>query len=357
MRRGFQVNALREILLWGWMGVSGVWGEEISLREGAEAQGVMQETKIGGWKEDLGRMGFAVPIEEVEKGEMVGQKWMIAGGRPGFLGAKVFFMVSGEPERVAEAILQFDPTEGKTMPWQGGGAVKIFQKISRPPQDSDWARFREALAGFPYDLMLQVQDQREGKLHLHRGEVKRIGEEKVGGWVEVLAKLVQNFHRGGWKETIGVPAGPDAKVDFDAELREVLKENGPVKDEFRPLLTALAYGGRDEKGKIAVNDYWQLMEVDKSPAVALGCGVSRLGAGGRWEVGDMNYYVSRGYFGSISIYGIWPYGGGRCLVCRMDVVQTDPSQWAQAPARMVAEGMFMREVRGACEEMKSRINP
>lgn len=357
MRRGFQVNALREILLWGWMGVSGVWGEEISLREGTGGEKVNQEIKVGGWKEDLGRMGFAVPIEELERGEMVGQKWMIAGGRPGFLGAKVFFMVSGEPERVAEAILQFDPTEGKTMPWQGGGAVKIFQKISRPPQDSDWVRFREALAGFPYDLMLQVQDQREGKLHLHPGEVERIGEEKIGGWVEVLAKLVQNFHRGGWKETIGVPAGPDVKVDFDEELKEVLKENGPVRDEFRPLLTALAYGGRDEKGKIAVNDYWQLMEVDKSPAVALGCGVSRLGAGGRWEVGDMNYYVSRGYFGSISIYGIWPYGGGRCLVCRMDVVQTDPSQLAQATARMVAEGMFMREVRGACEEMKSRINP
>ena len=55
--------------------------------------------------------------------------------------------------------------------------------------------------------------------------------------------------------------------------------------------------------------------------------------------------------------GFGRMGGGRCLVCRMDVVQTDPSQLAQATARMVAEGMFMREVRGACEEMKSRINP
>jgi hypothetical protein len=105
-------------------------------------------------------------------------------------------------------------------------------------------------------------------------------------------KLVQTFHRGGWKETIGVPSGPEAVVDFDAELREVLKENGPVRDEFRRLLTALAYGGRDEKEKIEVNDYWQLMEVDKTPTVALGCGVARTGIGGRWEVADMNYYVS-----------------------------------------------------------------
>ena len=79
MRRGFQVNALRPILFLGCLGLSGVWGEQISLREGTGGEKVNQEIKIGGWKEDLGRMGFAVPMEEVEKGEMVGQKWMIAG--------------------------------------------------------------------------------------------------------------------------------------------------------------------------------------------------------------------------------------------------------------------------------------
>ena len=74
MRSWFQVNALREILLWGWMGVSGVWGEEISLREGTGGEKVNQEIKVGGWKEDLGRMGFAVPMEELERGEMVGER-------------------------------------------------------------------------------------------------------------------------------------------------------------------------------------------------------------------------------------------------------------------------------------------
>jgi hypothetical protein len=41
----------------------------------------------------------------------------------------------------------------------------------------------------------------------------------------------------------------------------------------------------------------------------------------------------------------------------MDVVQTNPAQLAQATARMVAEGMFMGEVRRACEEIKRQINP
>ena len=319
---------------------------------GLRPEGVGQEV---GWKVELSRMGFEVPIEELEKGEVVGQKWMISGGRPGFLGAKVFFLANGEPEKVARSILLFDPTEGKVLDWKSGGAVKIFQKVARPAVEEDWSRFREALAGMPYEMMLRVEDQREGKLHFHPEEIEEISKGGVSGYISVLKKLMQTFHRGGWKELIAVPSGRDAEVDFDAELRDVLKENGPVRDEFRRLLTALAYGGQDEKEKIEVNDYWQLMEVDKRPTVALGCGVARAGVGGRWEVADMNYFVSSGYFGSISFYGVWPYSAGRSLVCRMDIVQTNPEQLAQATARRVGEGLFMREVRGACEGIKSRL--
>ena len=348
MRKGFRVNAGSWLLLCLWVGVAGLWGSEMGLRP----EGVGQEV---GWKVELSRMGFEVPIEELEKGEVVGQKWMISGGRPGFLGAKVFFLANGEPEKVARSILLFDPTEGKVLDWKNSGAVKIFQKVARPWVDSDWNRFREALAGMPYEMMLRVEDQREGKLHFHPEEIQEISKGGVSGYISVLKKLMQTFHRGGWKELIAVPSGRDAEVDFDAELRDVLKENGPVRDEFRRLLTALAYGGQDEKEKIEVNDYWQLMEVDKRPTVALGCGVARAGVGGRWEVSDMNYYVSSGYFGSISFYGVWSYSAGRSLVCRMDIVQTNPEQLAQATARMVGEGMFMREVRGACEEIKNRL--
>jgi len=348
MRKEFRVNARSWLLLWLWLGVGGLWGSEMGLRP----EGVGQE---GGWKVELSRMGFEAPVEELEKGEVVGQKWMISGGRPGFLGAKVFFLANGEPEKVARSILLFDPTEGKVLEWKSGGAVKIFQKVARPAAAGDWSRFREALAGMPYEMMLRVEDQNEGKVHFHSEEIQEISKSGVAGYISVLTKLMQTFHRGGWKELIAVPSGRDAEVDFDAELRDVLKENGPVRDEFRRLLTALAYGGRDEKEKIEVNDYWQLMEVNKKPTVALGCGVARAGVGGRWEVADMNYYVSSGYFGSISFYGVWPYSAGRSLVCRMDVVETNPEQLAQATARMVGEGMFMREVRGACEGIKNRL--
>ena len=134
-----------------------------------------------------------------------------------------------------------------------------------------------------------------------------------------------------------------------------MKENGPVRDEFRRVLTALAYGGRDEKEKIETNDYWQLMEVDKAPAVSLGCGVMRAGAGGRWEVADMQYWASNGYYGAISLYGIWPFEGGKSLVCRIDAVETDPEQLSQATARMIGESLFMREVKGGCELIKRQM--
>ena len=54
------------------------------------------------WKADLARMGFAAPIEELDQGAVVGQKWLMGGGRPGFLGAKVFFLAEGSQRRWRE---------------------------------------------------------------------------------------------------------------------------------------------------------------------------------------------------------------------------------------------------------------
>lgn len=344
------------MLLWGWLGASSLGSEVVGLRQEETERSGGREAKVGGWREDLARIGFEVPVEKLEEGEMVGQKWLIGGKRPGFLGAKVFFLVAAEPAKVADVILHFDPTDGQTVGWTEGGSVKLFQDFVRPVGDGAWTRFREALGKLPFDTLLLLEEQKEGTYHLEGREREKILQEKVEGWIAVLRGKAETFHRGGWKENGKVPAGKGTMVDFDEELREVLGENGPVRDEFRQVLTAVALGGGKTKKPVLVCDYWQLLEVDKAPAVALGCTVAREG-GGRWEVADMGYWISNGYFGSISLYGIWPYGPGKSLVCRLDIVQTDPSQLMQATARMVGEGMFMREVRRACGQIKSKMEP
>ena len=343
MQKGFRVNAGRWVLIVCL--VVGGWGY-------AE-EPIGQES---GWKADLKRMGFEIPVEELEKGEIVGEKWLAGGARPGFLGAKVFFIASAPPEKVASLILDLDPTGGKDLSWEEESTVKVYQKFSRPPSSGAWDRLRSSFQKMPFDTLLGVEGKKEGRYHLTPEEINKITAEKVDGWISVLDNKIQIYFRGGWQEIPGVPSGPGKLVDFDNELQYVLRENGPVRDEFRRVLTGLAYGGRDEKEKIVVNDYWMLMEVDHSPAVALGCGVMRSGSGGRWEVADMQYYASNGYYGAISIYGIWPYGEGKSLVCRIDGVLTDPGQLAQATARLIGESLFMREVKSACEKIQSQIS-
>jgi hypothetical protein len=121
------------------------------------------------------------------------------------------------------------------------------------------------------------------------------------------------------------------------------------------VLVLLANAGKGKGEPVEFRDYWQLMEVDKSPAVALGCAVMRKGAGARYEVADMHYFASNGYFGAVSLYMIWPYGGGKSLVCRIDGVETDPYQLSQSTARMIGEGLFMREVKAACKTILDNI--
>lgn len=311
-----------------------------------------QET---GWKADLARMGLEVPIAELEKGEIVGQKWIVKGAGPGFLGARAFFIAPAEPKVVARKVLEFDPTRGKALEWAAEGSVKLYEPFSRPPTAEDWMRFRTALGRPPFDLLLQLAGRKEGRIHLHPAEIKKVAASKVDGWIQVLEERIQTYHRGGWKENAGVPAGADALIDFDENLREVMRANGPVRDEFRRVLTALAYGGQDKKEPVEVQDYWQLMEVDKSPAIALGCAVMKEGTEGRYEVADMHYFVSNGYFGAVSLYGIWPYKEGNSLICRIDAVETDVDQLSQATARMIGEGLFMREVKAGCQTILDKI--
>ena len=324
----------------------------ILAHRGSGQETTGQET---GWKADLKRMGFEVPVEQLEKGEIVGEKWLAGGARPGFLGARVFFVVAAPPSEVAPKLLELDPTGGKEVGWEESATVKIFQKLDRPLKTENWDRFRSALGKMPFETLLAVEGQKEGRYHLSSEEIRKITLDKIPGWLSVLENKFLTYIRGGWKELPGVPSAPGEMVDFDAELRDVLKENGPVRDEFRRVLTALAYGGRDEKEKITVNDYWMLMDVNKSPSVALGCGVMRQGAGGRWEVADMQYWASNGYYGAISLYGIWPYGDGKSLVCRIDAVETDPGELRQATARLIGESLFMREIKSACELVKAQI--
>lgn len=310
-----------------------------------------------GWKADLERMGFEVPIEELEKGEIVGQKWLVGGARPGFLGAKAFFIAPAEPKEVARKVLEFDPTTGRTLEWAAEGSVKLYEPFSRPPAAEDWTRFREALGKPPFDLLLQVEGRKEGKVHLHPDEIKKVADGKIEGWVQVLEGRIQTYHRGGWKENAGVPAGPDNLIDFDANLTAVLKEKeqSPVLAEFKAALVLLANAGKGKDESVEFRDYWQLMEVDKSPAVALGCAVVKEGPGGRYDVADMHYFASNGYFGAVSLYGIWPYKEGKSLVCRIDAVETDPYQLSQATARMIGEGLFMREVKAGCSTILKKI--
>ncbi|MEY5062652.1 MAG: hypothetical protein RLZZ112_616, partial [Verrucomicrobiota bacterium] len=273
------------------------------------------------------------------------------------LGARAFFIAPAEPKEVAKKVLEFDPTRGQTLAWSAEGSVKAYEPFSRPPTAEDWTRFREALGKPPFDILLQVEGRKEGRIHLHPEEIKKVADGKVDGWVQVLEERIQTYHQGGWERNKGVPAGPEKLIDFDANLTAVLseKEQGPILTEFRSVLVLLANAGKSKDEAVEFRDYWQLMEVDKSPAVALGCAVMKEGVGGRYEVADMHYFASNGYFGAVSLYGIWPYQDGKSLVCRIDAVETDPYQLSQATARMIGEGLFMREVKAGCQTILDKI--
>lgn len=302
-------------------------------------------------------MGFEVPVEELEKGEIVGQKWLVEKVPPGFLGARVFFISPVDAQKTSKTILEFDPTGKKQVSWSEEGSVKIYQSFPWPLDPKSWDRFRSALAQPPFDLLLQVAGKKEGKIHLTPEEITKISSAKTDGWIEILEKRIQMFRNGGWKGNLAVPSGPEnQQTDFDDDLLRLLAMDNqkPVLDEFQGILRSIGSAGKLGQN-LEVQDYWQLMEVDKSPAVVLGFGVMRKSESGRYEVADMHYYVSNGYFGAISLYAVWPLENGKSMVCRIDAVETDPGELSQSTARMFGEGIFMREVKAGCKMILDQL--
>ena len=124
------------------------------------------------------------------------------------MGARAFFIAPAKPSEVAQKVLEFDPTRGKTLEWSAEGSVKLYEPFSRPPAGEDWARFREALGKVPFEILLQVEGRKEGRIHLHPEEIKKVAESKVDGWVQVLEERIRVYHRGGGRKTPGYRRGP-----------------------------------------------------------------------------------------------------------------------------------------------------
>lgn len=130
-------------------------------------------------------------------------------------------------------------------------------------------------------------------------------------WGNLLFARATGFQRNGFASSLPYEFDVES-VNPASHLRSLLQEQTLITREFAPLLqgAGLVDGGA-ALSPIRPMYYWRLFQADHHATFSLGA-VYVLQVGDRYQLLDLEYYVSGTYYTSATLYEIWPIrDGGR----------------------------------------------
>jgi hypothetical protein len=124
-------------------------------------------------------------------------------------------------------------------------------------------------------------------------------------WGNLLFARAAGFQRNGFASSLPYEFNSEA-VNPVSHLRSLLQEQTLITREFAPLLqrAGLVDGGA-ALSPLRPLYYWRLFQADHHATFSLGA-VYSLQVGDRYQLLDLEYYVSGTYYTSATLYEIWP---------------------------------------------------
>jgi hypothetical protein len=173
---------------------------------------------------------------------------------------------------------------------------------------------------------------------------KDAGPKSVGScWARLLFARASNFQRNGFAGVL--------PYEFDVEsitpafhLRSMLQEQVRITPEFALLLhrSGLVAGGAGIAPLRPSQYYWRLFEADHHATLSLGA-VYVMEVGDRYQVLEVEYYVSGTYYTTATLYEIWPihYGGKTGSLVWSNVLCSAPAIRYAAGIERLASGVIL----------------
>ena len=114
--------------------------------------------------------------------------------------------------------------------------------------------------------------------------------------------------------------------------------------EFAPVLrTAGLLAGGAADGALPPVYYWSWFEANHHATVTLGV-VYQIQEGARYQIADVEYYVSGDYYAAVSLYEVWPVVGG-ALVWRVDLFAAPMLEYTKGVERLAYEVLMVQEIK------------
>jgi len=257
-----------------------------------------------------------IDIKRLLEGEILSQRGPLM-NFPNGISSQLCFAVPASPAETVKRLQTWDPTRCPPLKVYAShdlkdpGELKEFNSLylylgpGKAPLRWLWNQTL-GTTGHSSDLNLtQIE-----ALELARCVGKDANTKTIGAcWGNLLFTRVSGFQRNGFKTSLLYEF--DVKpVNPVSHLRSLLQEQSLITREFAPLLQrAGLVGGGTGMSPIRPLYYWRLSEADHRATLSLGA-VYLLQVGDRYQMLDIEYYVSGTYYTSATLYEIWPINDG-----------------------------------------------
>ena len=273
---------------------------------------------------------------------------------PNGISAQSCFAVALPAAEVAQRLQVWDPTPHPEL------KVLAFHALPVPCRPEDFAQFQLTSPLKPVRWLLEktlATTPTKSVLDLSRSEAAELvastnPQRATEGWVKLLTTRVTAFQQQGWTGVAPYEVAGKTASPFE-QLRALLHDQAGVATEFAPVLRKAGLLSDVVDTPLVPSYYWSLFEANHHATVNLGA-MYRLADGERFQLADVEYYVSGDYYTAVTLYEIWPVTGGT-LIWRVDLFAAPMLEYTKGMERLAYEILMVQDIKQEIQCMRNDL--
>ena len=267
---------------------------------------------------------------------------------PNGISAQSCFAVALPAEEVARRLQVWNPTAHAEL------KVSAFNAVAVPCRPADFTSLQLTATQKSVRWLVEktlATTPAKSSLHLSRAEAEELAGSLATStssqriteyWSKLLTARATAFQQQGW-DGIAPYEGAGKATSAVTQLRALLNDQSAVAREFAPVLRKAELLGHAADAKLVPFYYWRCFEANHHATLSLGA-VYRLAVGERYQVVDVEYYVSGDYYAAVTLYEIWPVTGG-ALVWRVDLFAAPMLEYTKGMERLAYEVLMVQDIK------------
>ena len=268
---------------------------------------------------------------------------------PNGISAQTCFAVPLPAAEVARRLTSWNPQPHPEL------KMLAFQVLPVPCQPADFSALHFDSPLRPIRWLVEktlATTPTKSVLNLSQAEARELSRSLAGSkdpqrlttsWSKLLAARVTALQQQGWAGGLPYEVA-DKTTSPVAQLHALLRDQAEVAMEFAPVLrTAGLLAGGSVDGALPPVYYWSWFEANHHATVTLGV-VYQIQDGVRYQIADVEYYVSGDYYAAVSLYEVWPVAGG-ALIWRVDLFAAPMLEYTKGVERLAYEVLMVQEIK------------